>query len=61
MATGVAAEQVYFAAGTSERHRWSGAWLVTIFTARTAEQRLVAVEFTTGKMKWQAEDRRGVD
>ncbi len=50
---GVVAEQVYFARG----HPISigGAVLVGDYLYGTAAEGLVAVEFTTGKIKWQAE------
>jgi outer membrane protein assembly factor BamB len=50
---GVAAEQVYFARGLPSNI--GGSVLVGDFLYGTAAEGLVAVEFTTGKMKWQAE------
>ena len=51
---GVAAEQVYFTRGLP--NGVGGAVLVGEYLYGTeVEQRLVAVEFTTGKVKWQAE------
>lgn len=53
---GVAAEQVYFARGLP--NGFGGAVLVgdALYGTRVAGQGLVAVEFTTGKIKWQAEN-----
>ena len=52
---GVAAEQVYFARGLP--NGFGGAALLGdyLYGTRIAGQGLVAVEFTTGKIKWQAE------
>jgi outer membrane protein assembly factor BamB len=56
---GVAAEQVYFERGLP--NGFGGAVLVGnyLYGARTAGQPLVAVEFTTGRVKWQAEESIG--
>jgi outer membrane protein assembly factor BamB len=53
---GVAAEQVYFARGLP--NGFGGAVLVGdyLYGTGTAGSALVAVEFTTGKVKWKAED-----
>lgn len=50
---GVAAEQVYFARGLP--NSMGGSVLVGNYLYGTAGEGLVAVEFTTGKVKWQAE------
>jgi outer membrane protein assembly factor BamB len=52
---GVAAEQVYFVRGLP--NGIGGAVLVGdyLYGTEDAKERLVAVEFTTGKVKWQAE------
>jgi outer membrane protein assembly factor BamB len=52
---GVAAEQVYFE--RSLPNGFGGAVLLGdyLYGARTAGRGLVAVEFTTGKIKWEAE------
>jgi outer membrane protein assembly factor BamB len=50
---GVAAEQVYFARGLP--HSIGGAVLVGDHLYGTSSQGMVAVEFTTGKVKWQGE------
>jgi outer membrane protein assembly factor BamB len=50
---GVAAEQVYFARGLP--NSIGGSVLVGDYLYGTAGEGLVAVEFTTGKVKWQAE------
>jgi outer membrane protein assembly factor BamB len=57
---GVAAEQVYFARGLP--NGFGGAVLVGdyLFGARTAGRGLVAVEFTTGKIKWEAESAESI-
>ncbi len=53
--SGVAAEQVYFARGLP--NGMGGAVLVGEYLYGTeVGQKLVAVEFTTGKVKWQAEN-----
>jgi outer membrane protein assembly factor BamB len=49
----VAAEQVYFARGLP--NSIGGSVLVGDYLYGTAGEGLVAVEFTTGKVKWQAE------
>src|SRR5581483_8200193 len=53
--SGVAAEQVYFVRGLP--NGIGGAVLVGdyLYGTEDAKERLVAVEFTTGKVKWQAE------
>jgi outer membrane protein assembly factor BamB len=55
---GVAAEQVYFARGLP--NGFGGAVLVGdyLYGTEIPGQSLVAVEFTTGKVKWQAESFR---
>jgi outer membrane protein assembly factor BamB len=50
---GVAAEQVYFARGLP--NNIGGSVLVGDYLYGTSGRGLVAVEFTTGKVKWQAE------
>jgi outer membrane protein assembly factor BamB len=50
---GVVAEQVYFARGLP--NSIGGSVLVGDYLYGTAAEGLVAVEFTTGKIKWQAE------
>src|SRR5215217_4386207 len=50
---GVAAEQVYFTRDLP--NSMGGAVLVGDYLYGTASEGLVAVEFTTGKVKWQAE------
>jgi outer membrane protein assembly factor BamB len=50
---GVAAEQVYFERGLP--NSIGGSVLVGDYLYGTAAEGLVAVEFTTGKVKWQAE------
>jgi outer membrane protein assembly factor BamB len=50
---GVAAEQIYFARGLP--NSIGGSVLVGDYLYGTAAEGLVAVEFTTGKVKWQAE------
>ena len=50
---GVAAEQAYFARGLPSNI--GGAVLFGDYLYGTAAEELVAVEFTTGKVKWQAE------
>lgn len=50
---GVTAEQVYFARGLPSSI--GGSVLVGDYLYGTASEGLVAVEFTTGKVKWQAE------
>lgn len=50
---GVAAEQVYFARGLP--NNIGGSVLVGNYLYGTAGRGLVAVEFTTGKVKWQAD------
>jgi outer membrane protein assembly factor BamB len=50
---GVAAEQVYFARGLP--NSIGGSVLVGDYLYGTAAEGLVAVEFATGKLKWQAE------
>ncbi len=51
--SGVAAEQVYFERGLP--NSMGGSVLVGEYLYGTASTGLVAVEFTTGKLKWQAE------
>ncbi|MEW6128154.1 MAG: PQQ-binding-like beta-propeller repeat protein [Acidobacteriota bacterium] len=51
--SGVVAEQVYFARGLP--NSIGGSVLVGDYLYGTAAEGLVAVEFTTGKIKWQAE------
>src|ERR1044071_3680626 len=51
--SGVAAEQVYFERGLPSS--MGGSVLVGEYLYGTASTGLVAVEFTTGKLKWQAE------
>ena len=50
---GVAAEKVYFARGLP--NSMGGSVLVGDYLYGTGEEGLVAMEFTTGKVKWQAE------
>ena len=50
---GVAAEQVYFKRGLP--NNMGGSVLVGAYLYGTANEGLVAVEFTTGTVKWQAE------
>jgi hypothetical protein len=50
---GVVAEQVYFAHGLP--NSIGGSVLFGDYLYGTAAEGLVAVEFTTGKIKWQAE------
>jgi outer membrane protein assembly factor BamB len=54
---GVAAEQVYFARGLP--NNIGGSVLVGDYLYGTSGRGLVAVEFTTGKVKWQAESIGG--
>ena len=54
---GVSAEQVYFARGLP--NNIGGSVLIGDYLYGTSGKRLVAVEFTTGKVKWQAESIGG--
>jgi len=54
---GIAAEQVYFARGLP--NNIGGSVLVGDYLYGTSGRGLVAVEFTTGKLKWQAESIGG--